>query len=150
VKNTSSLSPFQSALITFLLGSVTCGWSMIILPHALASGYLPASFMGLLPSLVLVNGPFFLSLYAAMILSGSTSWNGSVIGEKQKSLALFFRYLNILILGASLTGLACSGFRLVTSESVRTTYIYTFTGPSFLFGVLLSLWSPKGGILRKK
>jgi len=148
MKNARGLSSFQSAFITFLIGSVTCGWSMCLLPHALVNGYLPASFARLPTSLVLVDGPLALSAYAVLILSGSTSWNGSVIGDRRESLERLYRYLNILLLGASLTGLACSGFRLVTSELFRTTYIYT--GAIFLFLVLVSLWSPKGGVLRQK
>ena len=150
MKNARGLSPFQNALITFLLGSVTCGWSLIILPHLFASGYMPASSTRSFPilDLVLVDAPFFLALYAASVLSGSISWNGAVIGEKQKSVELFWRYLSILVLGASVTGLACSVFRLATSEVLRTTHMYT--GAAFLFGVLASLWSPMGGLLRQK
>jgi hypothetical protein len=109
VKTAGAAGSLPRMLVTFLLGSVLSAWTLIILPRAEANGYLPAPSMNLLPTLMWVDGPFALSVYAVLILSGSTSWRGSVIGERRRSLALFCRYVLILFLGAALTGLAVRG-----------------------------------------
>ena len=135
-------------LVTFLLGSVWAAWSLIILPRVEANGYLPAPSMNVLPDLLLVFGPFPLSVYAVLVLSGSTSWRGSVIGERRQSPARFCRYVLTLLLGAALTGLAVSVYRLVTSESLSTTRVET--GAVFLLAALGALWFPEYGVLRQR
>ena len=60
-------------LVTFLLGSVWAAWSLIILPRVEANGYLPAPSMNVLPDLLLVFGPFPLSVYAVLLLSALLS-----------------------------------------------------------------------------
>ena len=93
-------------------------------------------------------GPYTVALYSVLVLSGSTSWNGSVIGDRQESLERFYCYMNICLLGIGLTGLACSAFDLMASELFSATYM--FTGAVFLLIALISLWSPKGGLLKQK
>jgi hypothetical protein len=135
-------------LVTFLLGSVSSAWSMIILPRAEANGYLPAPSMNLLPNLMLGVGPFALSVYAVLVLSGSMSWRGSVIGERRQSPARFCRYVLTLFLGAALTGLAVEVYRLVTSESLARTHVDM--AAVFLLDALVALWFPEYGVLRQR
>jgi hypothetical protein len=138
----AGLTSSQSALVTFLLGLLSCVWSMTVGPVALTRGYV--SF----PSFFAVAlTPTMLSIYAVVVLSGSRSWNGSMIGNKQQSLDRFRRYVCIWLLGAALTGFAFSGFRLLTSSSER---IHVYASAGFLLCILASLWAPKGGILRHK
>jgi hypothetical protein len=148
VKTAGAAGSLPRMLVTFLLGSVLSAWTLIILPRAEANGYLPAPSMNLLPTLMWVDGPFALSVYAVLILSGSTSWRGSVIGERRRSLALFCRYVLILFLGAALTGLAVEVYRLVTSESRSRTHLDT--GAVFLLAALVALWFPEYGVLRQR
>jgi len=148
VKNAEGTHSSQGALVTFLIGSVACGWSMIIVPQALARGYLPAASSHLLPSLILVVGPYAVALYSVLVLSGSTSWNGSVIGDRQESLERFYCHMNICLLGIGLTGLSFSVVYLMVYESFSATHM--FSGTVFLLIVLISLWSPKGGVLKPK
>lgn len=143
------LGSLQSVLVTLLMGSVPTGWAMIILPRALSRGYLPVSSMNFLTSQILVAGPFVLSIYAVMVLSESRSWYGSRIGDKQRSVECFRRYVHVWLFGAALTGLACSVFGVVTSDSSLST-VHMSAGAASLLAVLVSLWGPKGGILSQK
>ncbi len=140
----AGLTSSKSALVTFLLGLLSCGWTMIVGPVALTRGYV--SF----PSFFAVAfTPFMLSTYAVVVLSGSRSWYGSMIGDKQQSLDRFRRYMLIWVLGAALVGLAFSVFHLLTSdESSQTIHMYASAG--FLLMVLVSLWAPKFGVLRQR
>ena len=131
----------KSARVTFLLGLLSCAWTMIVGPVALTRGYV--SF----PSFFAVAfTPFILSIYAVAVLSGSKSWYGRMIGDKQESLDRFRRYISIWLLGAALVGLAFSVFHLLTSDD-SSQRIHMYTSAGFLFAVLVSLWAPKG-ILR--
>jgi hypothetical protein len=143
MKNPDETS-FLSAFFAFLIGAASMGWIAVVLPGALAIGLLPVLPVGYVT--VLAIGPTFLSTYAVALLSKSRSWSGAVIGEREQSLKRFRRYMLLWILGAALTGLASSSFRLVTSETYST--VYLGTDVICLFGVIVSLWSPKGGILR--
>ena len=140
----AGLTSSKSALVTFLLGFLSCVWSMMVGPGALTRGYVsfPSFF-------AVVGAPPVLTIYAVAVLSGSRSWNGSMIGEKQQSLDRFRRYMFIWILGGALVGLAFSVFHLLTSdESSQTIHMYTSAG--FLLLVLVSLWAPKFGVLRHR
>jgi hypothetical protein len=139
----AGLTYSSSALVTFLLGLLSCGWSMMVGPIALTRGYVsfPSYF-------AIACTPFMLSIYAVGVLSGSKSWYGSTIGDKQQSLDRLRRYMGIWILGGSLTGLAFSVFHLLISdESSQTIHMYTSAG--FLLFVLVALWAPKIGVLRQ-
>ena len=140
----AGLTSSQSALVTFFLGLLSCVWSMTVGPIALNRGYV--SF----PSFFAVAfTPAMLSIYAVVVLSGSRSWKGSMIGDKQQSLDRFRRYMFIWALGGALVGLAFSVFHLLTSdESSQTIHMYTSAG--FLLLVLVSLWAPKFGVLRHR
>ena len=143
MKNAELISS-KSALVTFLLGFLSCVWSMMVGPVALTRGYV--SF----PSFFAVAfWPFMLSIYAVLVLSESRSWNGSMIGDKQQSLDRFRRYMFIWILGGALVGLAFSVFHLLTSdESSQRIHMYASAG--FLLVVLFSLWAPKIGVLKHR
>jgi hypothetical protein len=134
----------KSSLVTFLMGLMSCGWTMMVGPIALTRGYV--SF----PSFFAVaDAPPVLTIYAVAVLSGSRSWNGSMIGGKQQSLDRFRRYMGFWILGAALVGFAFSVFHLLASdESSQTIHIYASAG--FLFILLASLWAPKIGVLRRQ
>lgn len=145
MKNTG-LTSSKSALVTFLLGLLSCGWSMMVVPVALTGGYVEVSSAGFFAVML---APYALSIYAVVVLSGARSWYGAMIGDKQQSLARLRRYMGVWILGGSLTGFAVSGFHLLTSdESSQTIHIYATAG--FLFIVLVSLWAPKIGVLRER
>jgi hypothetical protein len=140
------LTSSKSALVTFLMGLLLSCWSMMVVPVALTRGYVDvdvssASFFAV------TFAPFVLSIYAVVVLSGSRSWNGSMIGDKQQSLDRFRRYMGIWILGGALVGLVVSVFHLLTSdESTQRSHMYASAG--FLLIVLASLWAPKIGVLR--
>jgi hypothetical protein len=140
VKSAGAAGSLRRMLVTFFLGSVWCAWSMIILPRAEAYGYLPASSINILLSLLLVGGPFVLSVYVVVVLSGSMSWKGHTIGEGRQSVERFWRHMLIFFLGAALTGLAVSVSRLLTSELLSTTCLGI--GAVFLADVLVlvALW----------
>ena len=142
----AQLTSSQTALVTFLMGVVSCAWSMVLVPVALTRGYVEVSSASFFATMF---APFALSIYAVVVLSGSRSWNGSIIGNKQESLDRFRRYMGFWVLGGALIGLACSGFRLLTSdESSQTIHMYASAG--FLLLVLASLWAPRLGILRHR
>lgn len=117
----AGLTSAKNALVTFLLGFLSCGWNMMVVPVALTRGYVDESSASFFAAMF---APFLLSIYAVVVLSGSRSWNGSMIGDKQQSLDRFRRYMGVWILGGSLTGLAVSGFRLLTSESSHRIHMY--------------------------
>lgn len=148
MKNACGTGSFQRMSVTFVIGSLTSAWSMIVMPRVLASGHMSSPSAIFLPGMILVIGPYALSLYAVMLLSGSTSWNGRMIEDGQQATKRLYSYLNIWFLGASLSGLTCSILRLITTESYST--IYVFTGLAFLVVSLASLWSPGWGLLRQK
>ena len=142
MKNTGFTSS-KTVLVTFLLGLMSSGWNMLVVPVAQTRGYVDVSSASFFAAMF---GPFLLSIYAVSVLSGSKSWYGSMIGDKQQSFDRLRRYMGVWILGGSLTGLAVSGFRLLTSESFQKIHIYASAG--FLLGVLASLWAPRIGVLR--
>jgi hypothetical protein len=143
MKNTE-LTSSKSALVTFLLGFLSSVWTMMVGPVALTRGYVsfPSSF-------AVAFTPVMLSIFAVGVLSGSRSWYGSMIGDKQQSLDRFRRYMFIWILGGALVGLAFSVFHLLTSdESSQRIHMYASAG--FLLVVLFSLWAPRFGVLRHR
>jgi hypothetical protein len=73
VKTAGAAGSLPRMLVTFLLGSVGSAWTLIILPRAEANLYLLAPSMNLLPNLMLVDGPFALSVYAVLLLSALLS-----------------------------------------------------------------------------
>ena len=140
----ADLTRSKSALVTFLLGLLSCAWSMIVGPVALTRGCV--SF----PSYFAVAfTPSILSIYAIAVLSGSKSWYGRMIGDKQQSLDRFRRYMGIWVLGAALVGLGFSVFHLLTSDD-SSQRIHMYTSAGFLLFVLVSLWAPKIGVLRNR
>ena len=143
MKNTG-LTSSKTVLVILLLGSMSSVWSLMFVPVAITRGYVEV------PSFFAVAfWPFMLSIYAVLVLSGSRSWNGSMIGDKQQSLDRFRRYMLIWVLGAALVGFAFSVFHLLTSdESSQRIHMYASAG--FLLLILFSLWAPKIGVLRHR
>ena len=130
-------------LVSFLIGSASCAWGMIILPRATAAGYLPPLVLSPLFAISLTVGPYVIALYIVLFLSG---WRTLLArGEHRQAQELFFRYAIVLFLGAALTGFAFSVFKVITSHFTSTAQIGT--GVAFLFAVLVTLWFPKFGVL---
>ena len=149
MKNTGPTSS-KTVLVILLLGSMSFACSLMFVPVAIARGYVEVSSASYFAAMF---APFMLGFCAAVVLSGSwRSWYGSMIGDPQQTSDRFQRfqlYNLVWILGGSLTGLAISVFRLLTSYgSSQTFHIYASAG--FLLVILVSLWAPKIGVLRHR